>query len=82
MSTTSLADFRWIVELNLTGTFLGIRTAGRHLADGGSVVNISSLNGVLATAELGAYVASKFAVSATPCSLQWREGARRPLSVL
>jgi NAD(P)-dependent dehydrogenase (short-subunit alcohol dehydrogenase family) len=61
---TSLADFRKIVELNLTGTFLGVRTAGRHLADGGSVVNISSLNGVLATAELGAYVASKFAVSA------------------
>jgi NAD(P)-dependent dehydrogenase (short-subunit alcohol dehydrogenase family) len=61
---TSLADFRRIVDLNLTGTFLGIRTAGRHLADGGSVVNISSLNGVLATAELGAYVASKFAVSA------------------
>jgi len=61
---TSLADFRWIVELNLTGTFLGVRIAGLHLADGGSVVNISSLNGVLATAELGAYVASKFAVSA------------------
>ena len=38
--------------------------AGRHLADGGSVVNISSLNGVLPTAELGAYVASKAGVSA------------------
>ena len=61
---TSLSDFRRLVELNLTGTFLGIRTAGQHLADGGSVVNISSLNGVLPTAELGAYVASKAAVSA------------------
>jgi NAD(P)-dependent dehydrogenase (short-subunit alcohol dehydrogenase family) len=61
---TSLADFRRIVDLNLTGTFLGIRTAGQHMADGGSVVTISSLNGVIATAELGAYVASKFAVSA------------------
>jgi len=61
---TSLSDFRRLVELNLTGTFLGLRTAGRHLADGGSVVNISSLNGVLPTAELGAYVASKAAVSA------------------
>jgi NAD(P)-dependent dehydrogenase (short-subunit alcohol dehydrogenase family) len=61
---TSLSEFRRIVDLNLVGTFLGVRTAGRHLADGGSVVNISSLNGVLATAELGAYVASKFAVSA------------------
>jgi len=61
---TSLSEFRRIVDLNLVGTFLGVRTAGRHLADGGSVVNISSLNGVLATADLGAYVASKFAVSA------------------
>jgi NAD(P)-dependent dehydrogenase (short-subunit alcohol dehydrogenase family) len=61
---TSVADFRRLVELNLTGTFLGVRTAGQHLVDGGSVVNISSLNGVLPTAELGAYVASKAAVSA------------------
>jgi len=61
---TSVEDFRRIVELNLTGTFLGIRTAGRQLADGGSIVNISSLNGVLPTAGLGAYVASKAAVSA------------------
>jgi len=61
---TSVADFRRILELNLTGTFLGIRVAGRHMVDGGSIVNISSLNGVLPTAELGAYVASKAAVSA------------------
>jgi NAD(P)-dependent dehydrogenase (short-subunit alcohol dehydrogenase family) len=61
---TSVEDFTRIVELNLTGTFLGLRLAGQHLADGGSVVNISSLNGVLPTAELGAYVASKAAVSA------------------
>lgn len=61
---TSLEAFRRLVELNLTGTFLGLRTAGLHLADGGAVVNISSLNGVLPTANLGAYVASKAAVSA------------------
>jgi len=61
---TSLADFQRILDLNLTGTFLGIREAGRHLVDGGSIVNISSLNGVLPTAGLGAYVASKAAVSA------------------
>jgi len=61
---TSPADFRRILELNLTGTFLGIRLAGLHLVEGGSIVNISSLNGVLPTAGLGAYVASKAGVSA------------------
>jgi len=61
---TSAEDFHRILELNLTGTFLGIRIAGRRMVDGGSIVNISSLNGVLPTAGLGAYVASKAAVSA------------------
>ena len=61
---TSPTDFRRIVDLNLTGTFLGISLVGRELVDGGSIVNISSLNGVLPTAGLGAYVASKAGVSA------------------
>ena len=61
---TSPDDFRRIVELNLTGTFLGLSVAGRRLPEGGAIVNISSLNGVLATAGLGAYVASKAGVSA------------------
>jgi NAD(P)-dependent dehydrogenase (short-subunit alcohol dehydrogenase family) len=61
---TSPTDFRRVVELNLMGTFLGIHVAGPHLVDGGSIVNISSLNGVLPTAGLGAYVASKAGVSA------------------
>jgi len=64
LADTSLADFRRIVDLNLVGTFLGIRMAGHELADQGSIVNVSSLNGVLATAGLGAYVASKSAVCA------------------
>ena len=61
---TAPADFRRIVDLNLTGTFLGLSLVGRELADGGAIVNISSLNGVLPTAGLGAYVASKAGVSA------------------
>ena len=61
---TSPGDFRRIVDLNLTGTFLGISLAGKGLARGGAIVNISSLNGVLPTAGLGAYVASKAGVSA------------------
>jgi len=64
LADTSVDDFRRIVELNLVGTFLGVRLAARHMVDHGAIVNISSLNGVLPTAGLGAYVASKSAVSA------------------
>ena len=64
LADTSLDDFRRIMELNLVGTFLGVRLAARHMVDHGAIVNISSVNGVLPTAGLGAYVASKSAVSA------------------
>ncbi|ORJ92564.1 short-chain dehydrogenase [Prescottella equi] len=64
ISETSVLDFRNMLELNLVGTFLGVRTAARNMEPGGSVINISSLRGVLATAELGAYGASKFGVRA------------------
>jgi NAD(P)-dependent dehydrogenase (short-subunit alcohol dehydrogenase family) len=61
---TSPEDFRRIVDLNLVGTFLGLRVAGARLGPGGTIVNVSSLNGVLPTAGLGAYVSSKAGVSA------------------
>ncbi|MFC7360430.1 SDR family NAD(P)-dependent oxidoreductase [Nocardioides astragali] len=64
IADTTLDDFNRIMELNLVGTFLGIRLAARRMVDHGAIVNISSVNGVLPTAGLGAYVASKSAVSA------------------
>lgn len=64
LQQTSLKQFRNMLELNLVGTFLGVKAAADHMRSGGSVVNISSLRGVLATAELGAYGASKFGVRA------------------
>nr|WP_051461384.1 SDR family NAD(P)-dependent oxidoreductase [Tomitella biformata] len=64
LAETSLESFRRMIDLNLVGTFLGVRSAARHMVPGGAVVNISSLRGVLATAELGAYGAAKFGVRA------------------
>jgi NAD(P)-dependent dehydrogenase (short-subunit alcohol dehydrogenase family) len=64
IAEASLADFRHVLEVNLVGTFLALRTAARVVRDGGSVVTISSLRGVLATSGLGAYGASKFGVRA------------------
>jgi 3alpha(or 20beta)-hydroxysteroid dehydrogenase len=60
----SLADFRAVLDVNLVGTWLGIRAviAAMTEAGGGSIVNISSIEGVVGAAGLSAYSASKFAV--------------------
>ncbi|QTV79330.1 SDR family NAD(P)-dependent oxidoreductase [Microbacterium sp. NIBRBAC000506063] len=62
---TSLEDFRRIVEVNQTGTFLGIRAVipSMRRAGGGSIINISSIGGIhnLARGRV-AYVAAKHAV--------------------
>jgi 3alpha(or 20beta)-hydroxysteroid dehydrogenase len=61
---TELADFERILQVNLTGVFLGIRavTPSMTKAGGGSIVNISSTAGLTGLPYLGAYVASKWAV--------------------
>ncbi|GAA1724170.1 SDR family NAD(P)-dependent oxidoreductase [Aeromicrobium alkaliterrae] len=64
LADTSLDDFRRMVDVNLTSTFLALRFAARHLNDGGSIVTLSSLRGVLATEGLGSYGAAKFGVRA------------------
>lgn len=53
-----------ILDINLTGTFLGLRAAAPALrrAGGGAVVNIASTSGVGGTALYAPYVASKWAL--------------------
>ncbi|MCP2288515.1 glucose 1-dehydrogenase [Nocardia amikacinitolerans] len=60
----SLADFSTIMNVNVTGSWLGIKTAAPALteAGGGSIVNISSVEGFIGAAGLSAYSASKFAL--------------------
>jgi len=60
----SLADFRRVLEVNLVGCWLGVKHAIAPMtaAGGGSIVNISSIEGMAGAANLGAYSASKFAV--------------------
>lgn len=59
---TSLADFDRVQRINTTGTFLAIRTVAPLMPSGGSIVTLSSVNGVLGATGLSSYVASKFAV--------------------
>jgi 3alpha(or 20beta)-hydroxysteroid dehydrogenase len=61
---TSLADYERIIGVNQTGTFLGIRAAVPLMieAGGGSIVNLSSVEGLGGMPLLLAYTASKFAI--------------------
>jgi NAD(P)-dependent dehydrogenase (short-subunit alcohol dehydrogenase family) len=62
---TTADDFRELMELNLLGLVRCSRAAARHLvANRGHLVNIGSLAGKSAARFLGAYPATKFAVSA------------------
>jgi 3alpha(or 20beta)-hydroxysteroid dehydrogenase len=53
-----------VIEINLTGSYLGIRAVASSMRDagGGAIVNISSGAGFTATFGGAAYVASKWAV--------------------
>lgn len=61
---TSLADYERIVGINQVGTFLGMRAVADAMcaAGSGSIINVSSIEGLKAAPYTLAYTASKFAV--------------------
>jgi 3(or 17)beta-hydroxysteroid dehydrogenase len=59
---SSLADFRLQYRVNVEGTFLGCRAALGAMKDGGSIINLSSVAGLIGVADLPGYCASKGAV--------------------
>ncbi|MBS0366896.1 MAG: glucose 1-dehydrogenase [Proteobacteria bacterium] len=61
---TTAADFQRVLSVNLLGTFLGMRAlAPALIARGrGSIVNISSVDGLKAANAVSAYAASKWGV--------------------
>ena len=64
IETTTLADWRKTNAVNVEGTFLGCREAVRVMKEtgGGSIVNLSSVAGIIGDASSVAYCASKGAV--------------------
>ncbi|HXP21082.1 MAG TPA: glucose 1-dehydrogenase [Streptosporangiaceae bacterium] len=64
ISQMPLAEFRQVLDVNAVGCWLGMKAviAPMTAAGGGSIVNISSIEGFTGAAGLSAYSASKFAV--------------------
>ncbi|MEO8538182.1 MAG: glucose 1-dehydrogenase [bacterium] len=62
--TTTLADYRRVIEVNQVGVFLGMQAAAKAMMENGSgaIVNISSIAGMTGTPGAVAYGASKWAV--------------------
>lgn len=58
---TSLAEWRRTMAVNLDGVFLGCQAGIRLMkqSGGGSIINLSSIDGIIGEAELAAYCASK-----------------------
>ncbi len=63
MTDLAAEEFRTVVDVNLTGSFLVVKHAAPRLAHGGSIILVSSLNGRQAGAGLAPYCASKAGVN-------------------
>ncbi|ANZ43379.1 3-alpha-hydroxysteroid dehydrogenase [Lentzea guizhouensis] len=64
LADTTLADYQRVISINQVGTFLGMRAVVPSMkrAGGGSIVNVSSVEGLAGMPMLTAYTASKFAI--------------------
>jgi 3alpha(or 20beta)-hydroxysteroid dehydrogenase len=61
---TSEEDYRRVIDVNQVGVFLGMKTVVPHMVErqSGSIINVSSVAGLMGTPGMIAYGASKWAV--------------------
>jgi 3alpha(or 20beta)-hydroxysteroid dehydrogenase len=64
IGTFDMAKWQKVIDVNLTGTFLGMQAAVEAMKDagGGSIINVSSIEGMRGAVMMHPYVASKWAV--------------------
>ncbi|WP_243795752.1 glucose 1-dehydrogenase [Saccharopolyspora gloriosae] len=62
LADTALADYERVVRVNQIGSFLGMRAVLSSMRNGGSIVNVSSVEGLAGMPGTVAYAASKFAI--------------------
>ena len=58
-----LSEWKRIIDLCLTGVFLTLKHGGAVISDGGSIINIASLNAIQPSRGMSAYCAAKAGVS-------------------
>jgi 3alpha(or 20beta)-hydroxysteroid dehydrogenase len=73
----TVADFRRFLEVNLVSQWLGIKHAGEVMSEGGSIINISSVNGLVGSAGMTGYSASKFGIRGLTKSAALELGPRK-----
>ena len=69
VETTTMKDWRRIMDINVDGVFLGVKTftamlaeSGTGIKGGSSIINVSSIMGIVGLTDVSAYIASKGAV--------------------
>jgi 3alpha(or 20beta)-hydroxysteroid dehydrogenase len=64
LTETSVEQFRRVMDVNVLGSFLGMRAVAAEMSErgAGSIVNVSSVAGLTGSPYLTAYAASKWAV--------------------
>jgi 3alpha(or 20beta)-hydroxysteroid dehydrogenase len=65
LQRTTLEEYRKIIDVNQVGVFLGMRSVIKPMRarGGGSIINVSSVDGIKGSPYVIAYQASKFAVT-------------------
>lgn len=65
LATMSQASYRQVIDINQVGVFLGMQAIipAMTAVGGGSIINVSSVEGLYGSPGMVAYVASKFAVT-------------------
>ena len=58
-----LSEWKRIIDLCLTGVFLTLKHGGAVISDGGSIINIASLNAIQPSQGMSAYCAAKAGVA-------------------
>lgn len=78
ISELRVADFQRLIDVNQVGVFLGMKHVAPAIerAGGGSIVNVSSVEGLGGGALLMGYTATKFAVRGMTKAAAWELGAK------